>query len=236
MDERTDPADDRALTTVAQDYLKAVWSAQEWSDEKVTTKQLADRMGVGVSTVSETVRRLCDQGLLDHAPYKAIELTPAGRRHALAMVRRHRLLETYLVVELGYGWDEVHDEAEVLEHAVSDLLIERIDARLGRPSRDPHGDPIPGPDGSVVRPDAVPLSTMEPGQSGTVVRISDADPDALRYLGRLGLELDVHVAVTARREYAGTLAVRWTPSGPDGDRTADLGLLAASRVWVGAAG
>ncbi|WP_344104171.1 metal-dependent transcriptional regulator [Myceligenerans crystallogenes] len=218
------------LTPVAQDYLKAVWSAQEWSTKKVTSKQLADRLGVGASTVSEMVRRLCDQGLLDHAPYGAVELTEAGRGFALQMVRRHRLLETFLVSELGYGWDEVHDEAEVLEHAVSDLLVERLDARLGRPRRDPHGDPIPAADGSVHRPDAAPMSEMDAGDSGVVVRISDADPEALRYLDEIGLGLDARVAVTARREYAGTLHVRW--SADDAERSADLGLLAASRVWI----
>ncbi|WP_125777000.1 metal-dependent transcriptional regulator [Antribacter gilvus] len=239
MEEPPNPAE---LTAVAQDYLKAVWSAQEWSDEKVTTKHLADRMGVGASTVSETVRRLSTQGLLEHEPYGGIELTETGRGLALAMVRRHRLLETYLVCELGYGWDEVHDEAEVLEHAVSDLLVDRIDARLGHPSRDPHGDPIPGADGTVVRPHAVPLSSMAAGAAGPVVRISDADPEALRYLGQIGFDLDVEVEVVARREYAGTVAVRWTRPGSQADggapdeHSADLGLLAASRVWVGVPG
>ncbi|MBE1877722.1 metal-dependent transcriptional regulator [Myceligenerans pegani] len=233
------------LTPVAQDYLKAVWSEQEWSTKKVTSKQLSDRLGVGASTVSETVRRLCDQGLLDHAPYGAVELTESGRRLALQMVRRHRLLETFLVNELGYGWDEVHDEAEILEHAVSDLLVERLDARLGRPGRDPHGDPIPAADGTVVRPAAVPMSEMGAGESGVVVRISDADPDALRYLDEIGLGLDARVSVTTRREFAGTLHVAWaspTEAPDDGGRGAagagpvagstDLGLLAASRVWV----
>src|SRR3954462_5204668 len=161
------------VTPVAQDYLKLVWNAQEWSDAPVTTTMLAERLGVGASTVSETVRRLTDQGLLTHPPYAAIELTAAGRALAVAMVRRHRLLETFLVEELGYGWDEVHDEAEVLEHAVSDELGERMDRRLGFPARDPHGDPIPTSDGTPRRPDAVPLLEAEAGAMLTVVRISD---------------------------------------------------------------
>ena len=246
MEIATDPAE---LTPVAQDYLKAVWSAQEWSDEKVTTKHLADRLGVGASTVSETVRRLSGQGLLEHERYGAIRLTDDGRRLALVMVRRHRLLETFLVDQLGYGWDEVHDEAEVLEHAVSDVFVERMAACLGYPVRDPHGDPIPAADGTVVRPDAVPLSSMRAGDAGIVVRISDADPEALRYLAELGLDLDVRVEVTTRREFAGTVAVSWrcpaeaaavepahrvvggeVPGAAE--RVADLGLLAASRVWV----
>ncbi|HEY0217944.1 MAG TPA: metal-dependent transcriptional regulator, partial [Cellulomonas sp.] len=124
----------RDLTAVAQDYLKVIWSASEWSSAPVTTKMLADRLGVGASTVSETIRRLTDQGLVHHAPYAAIALTDEGARHAVQVVRRHRLIETFLVSELGYGWDEVHDEAEVLEHAVSDLMVERIDTRLGHPT------------------------------------------------------------------------------------------------------
>jgi len=218
------------LTPVAQDYLKAIWSAQEWSDEKVTTGLLADRLGVGPSTVSETVRRLTAQGLLGHEPYSGVWLTDDGRRHALTMVRRHRLIETWLVRELGYTWDEVHDEAEVLEHAVSDRLVERIDARLGHPVRDPHGDPIPTADGRVVRPDAVPLVDLAAGDRGVVARISDADPEALRYLAGLGLELDVEVEVADRRDYAGTLSVEF--AGPDGPVAVDLGHLAASRVRV----
>ncbi len=227
-DARTpDPAE---LTPVAQDYLKAVWSAQEWSSERVTTGLLADRLGVGPSTVSETVRRLTTQGLLGHEPYGGVWLTDLGRRYALAMVRRHRLLETYLVSELGYGWDEVHDEAEVLEHAVSDVLVERMDARLGRPLRDPHGDPIPTADGRVVRPEAVPLVDLEAGASGVVARISDADPEALRYLADLGLDLDVELRVTQRREYAGTVGVAFLRGGEQ--VAVDLGMLAASRIWV----
>ncbi|PSR59622.1 DtxR family transcriptional regulator, partial [Nocardia sp. MDA0666] len=138
-----------SLSSVAQDYLKVIWSAQEWSQEKVSTKLLAERIGVSASTVSEAVRKLADQGLVEHARYGAITLTDNGRRAAVAMVRRHRLIETFLVSELGYGWDEVHDEAEVLEHAVSETLVERIDAKLGHPDRDPHGDPIPSVDGAV---------------------------------------------------------------------------------------
>ena len=122
------------LTAVAQDYLKVIWTAQEWSREKVSTKMLAEKIGVSASTASESIRKLAEQGLVDHEKYGAVTLTDSGRRAALAMVRRHRLLETFLVNELGYSWDEVHDEAEVLEHAVSDRLVARIDAKLGYPA------------------------------------------------------------------------------------------------------
>lgn len=213
------------LTAVAQDYLKVVWSAREWSDQPVTTKLLATRLGVGASTVSETVRRLADAGLLTHEPYGAVELTDAGRRHALAMVRRHRLVETFLVEQLGYGWDEVHDEAEVLEHAVSDLFVERIAERLGHPTRDPHGDPIPGPDGSLESPPAHALWGVEPG-AWTVARISDADPELLRYLDQVGVHLDVALRVVARRASVGVVTVS------TGEREVDLGEVAARAIWV----
>ncbi|WP_311836063.1 metal-dependent transcriptional regulator [Cellulomonas fimi] len=191
---RPDPAD---LTAVTQDYLKVIWTAREWSDDPVTTKMLAERLGVGAPTVSETVRRLRDQGLVEHAPYGRIELTAAGRAHAVAMVRRHRLIETFLVQELGYGWDEVHDEAEVLEHAASDLMIERIDARLGRPTRDPHGDPIPTADGQVPSPPARPLAEVGPGE-WVVARVSDADPEVLRFCAAAGIGLDARAVVLER--------------------------------------
>lgn len=218
------------LTSVAQDYLKVIWTAGEWSDSAVTTKMLADRLGVGPSTVSETVRRLADQGLVEHARYGAIALTEEGARHAVQVVRRHRLIETFLVSELGYAWDEVHDEAEVLEHAVSDLMVERIDIRLGHPTRDPHGDPIPTPDGTVPAPPADMLWELREG-AGTVARISDSDPGLLRYLAEIGVVLDARVEVVERRDFAGMTSVRLTP--PDGDpRTVELGEPAARAIWV----
>lgn len=218
------------LSSVTEDYLKAVWTAREWSAVPVTTKMLAERMGVAASTVSETVRRLTGQGLLEHRPYAAIELTQHGRQHALAMVRRHRLLESYLASELGYSWDEVHEEAEVLEHAVSDRLIERIADRLGHPDRDPHGDPIPSSDGKAPSPPARPLSALEAGESGLVTRISDEQPDMLRWFTSIGLGLDVLVTVVERRAFAGVIRVV-VAQAPE---PVDLGDIAARAVWVGA--
>lgn len=141
------------------------------------------------------IKKLVSQGLVTHAPYGAITLTDAGRAEALRMVRRHRLVETWLVEGFGYTWDEVHDEAEVLEHALSDRLLAAIDAQLGHPVRDPHGDPIPDADGVVRRPDAVLASQLEPGTRGRVARISDRDPEVLRRLGdeRIGLDTVVEV-------------------------------------------
>lgn len=219
------------LSAVTQDYLKVVWSAREWSDQPVTTKMLAGRLGVGPSTVSETVRRLADSGLVTHQPYGAVELTADGERHALAVVRRHRLIETFLVEVLGYGWDEVHDEAEVLEHAVSELFVERIAAQLGHPVRDPHGDPIPAADGSIQVPPATQLWDVPPGEFA-VARISDADPELLRYVETVGLVLDAPLTVVERRAVAGVVSVRVGPAGADDRRTVDLGEVAGRAIWL----
>ena len=178
--------------------------------------------------MSEAVRKLADQGLVDHARYGSIELTEAGRVAAVGMVRRHRLIETYLVNELGYGWDEVHDEAEVLEHAVSDLMIARMDAKLGHPERDPHGDPIPAVDGSVPTPPARQLSEFAGGESGRIARISDSDPEMLRYFDSVGVALDVQVEILERRDFAGTISVRIG----DAETTIDLGNPAAQAIWL----
>lgn len=217
------------LTSVAQDYLKVIWTVQEWSGEKVSTKLLAEKLGVSASTVSEAVRRLCDQGLLDHERYGAISLTESGRAAAVAMVRRHRLIETFLVRELGYRWDEVHDEAEVLEHAVSERMIAALDAKLGFPERDPHGDPIPTPDGTIPTPPARQLSSFADGEFGRVARISDNDPAMLRYFDDVGIALDTEIRVVERRDFAGTVAVS---IGGNPDRTVDLGNLAADAIWL----
>ncbi|MDD9207130.1 metal-dependent transcriptional regulator [Georgenia sp. 10Sc9-8] len=216
------------LSAANEDYLKVVWSAQEWSAEPVTTTLLARRMGFSPSTVSEAVKKLAAQGLLTHARYGAIELTDAGRRAAVGVVRRHRILETFLVEELGYGWDEVHDEAEVLEHAVSERLVDALDERLGHPVRDPHGDPIPTREGRVPAPPAEQLHLVADGAAVRVARISDTDPQLLRYLADLDVRLDTGLSVVERKEYAGTLAVRVErPS-----RLVEVGLPAAEAVWV----
>ncbi len=230
-------ADDEpgGLTAVGQDYLKAIWNAQEWSPKdaphKVSTKMLAEKIGVSASTASESIRRLAEQGLVDHEKYGAVSLTEAGRRAALEMVRRHRLLETFLVDELGYGWDEVHDEAEVLEHAVSDRLVARIDAKLGFPQRDPHGDPIPASDGQVPTPPARQLWACGEGDRGTVARISDADPEMLRYFTDVGISLDSRLRVLTRREFAGMISVA-IEAADGAATTVDLGSPAARAIWV----
>lgn len=184
------------ITPVAQDYLKAIWSATEWGDAPLSTNSLAARMGTTAPNVTETVKRLAAQGLVEYQPYKPVTLTGKGREHAIAMVRRHRLLESFLAATLGYSWDEVHAEAERLEHAASDELIERIDQMLGRPTRDPHGDPIPTPEGQRAQPaHAVRLDAAEPGFY-RVLRISDADPQRLIRFQQAGIVPGTVVEVT----------------------------------------
>ena len=213
-----------------EDYVKVIYSFTEWQDKPITSSQLAQRLGVANSSVSEMVRKLKDQGLVDHQPYSAITLTADGVRLALLMVRRHRLIETFLVQELGYRWDEVHDEAELLEHAVSDTFIERMAAKLGNPVRDPHGDPIPTADGSVLVPAAHRMNELDDGHTGRITRISDENPELLRYLSAEEIDLDAAIEVIGRRPFGGALVVRIGP-GPGG-REIDLAEEVASALWV----
>jgi len=173
-----------------EDYVKVVYAHTEWQPEPITTSVLASRLGLAASSVTEMVKKLGAQGLVDHVPYGAVSLTTDGTALALRMLRRHRLIETWLVRHFGYGWDEVHDEAEVLEHALSDRLLDRIDEQLGYPRRDPHGDPIPSRDGRVEQPEAVLLGVVAAGETVRIVRISDRDPQLLRHLEAEAVALD----------------------------------------------
>jgi len=197
--------------TAMEDYVKVIYAHTEWQSQPITTNALAARLGLAASSVTEMVKKLTAQGLAHHEPYGAIELTERGRALALTMVRRHRLIETWLVERFGYRWDEVHDEAEVLEHAMSDRLLDAIDEELGRPARDPHGDPIPAADGTLVLPEAVVLA--EAASGGRVVRISDRDPLLLRHLAAEGIVLDAVVSA---------------------ERRAQLGEEALASIWVSA--
>jgi DtxR family Mn-dependent transcriptional regulator len=177
------------------DYLKVVYQHTEWQDERITPSQLAQQLGLAPSSVTEMVQKLAASGLVDHRRYGPIELTAEGERRAAAIVRRHRLVETWLVGEYGYTWDEVHDEAEVLEHALSDKLLDRIDARLGRPRFDPHGDAIPDAEGRTERVPFVMLGDAPAGHRGRVLRVSDRDPRLLRELEGLGVDVGREVTV-----------------------------------------
>lgn len=183
------------LPQKSQDYLKNVWDLHEATGKPVPLGELASRMSEKTSTASEAVKKLVARGFLDHERYGGILLTDAGNVLATQVVRRHRLIEMFLFDTLGYTWDEVHEEAEILEHALSDRLLERIDAHLGHPTRDPHGDPIPSQEGIV---DSVPtreLGEFEIGETVIVERIHDRDPDLLRYLAEHGVLPGVSVTI-----------------------------------------
>jgi len=181
----------------ADDYLKTVYAHTEWQDAPITPSVLAAKLGIAPSSVTEMVKKLAAAGLVSHVPYGAVRLTDAGTARALAVIRRHRLIETWLVQEFDYGWDEVHDEAEVLEHTISDRLLEGIDERLGRPRFDPHGDAIPDASGEVVREPFVVLADAAAGHTGRVLRVDDRDPELLRALEGAGLTVGATLTVTA---------------------------------------
>ncbi|MBF4572416.1 metal-dependent transcriptional regulator [Herbiconiux sp. VKM Ac-1786] len=173
--------------TATENYLKAIYAHTEWQPVPISPSVLAGRLGVAPSSVTEMVKKLAAGGMLTHVPYGPLTLTAEGRLRAMGVVRRHRLIETWLVREMGFGWDEVHDEAEVLEHAISERLLEAIDERLGHPLQDPHGDPIPTARGTVPSFDALLLADAPAGHEGRVVRISDRDPALLRSLAAEGI-------------------------------------------------
>lgn len=216
------------MSTVAEDYVKVIYSHTEWQNDPITPSVLALRLGLAASTVTEMVKKLAASGLVTHVRYGAVTLTDEGLALAIRMVRRHRLIETWLVESFGYGWDEVHDEAEVLEHALSDRLLEALADQLGHPVRDPHGDPIPQADGRIVRPKAVQLGEAPDGHHGSVVRISDRDPTLLRHLDSVGVTLDAAVTVVGRKPFGGALEVRVA------DTVVDLGDEAAEAIWIAA--
>ncbi|MDD7932189.1 metal-dependent transcriptional regulator [Actinomycetospora straminea] len=217
-------------TAAVDDYIKAIYAVYERGEGPASTTALARRLGVGASSVSGMLRKLTDQGLVEHRPYGGVRLTDSGTRAALDVLRRHRLLETYLVRELGYGWDEVHDEAEVLEHHVSPTLLDRMDERLGHPRYDPHGDPIPAADGTVAEFTARRFATLEPGDRGRLVRVDDTEPAMLTWLREQAIELGVGLELVARRPFGGPFEVR--VGAADGERDLDLGPELADALWV----
>lgn len=196
-----------AITAAMEDYLKVIYGLDERGN-RITTQAIAERLEVAAPSVTGMLKRLADINLIEHERYRSIKLTDAGRKVALEVVRHHRLLELYLAEALGYTWDEVHDEADRLEHLISEEFERRIDAALGHPTIDPHGDPIPTIAGVVTQIPEDRLSALETGESATVVRVSDLDADKLRYLGSLGLYPDAAVTVLERMPFNGPLRVR----------------------------
>ncbi len=215
-----------ALTRQAEDYLKAIYEIER-DGEVAATTAIAERLGIAPASVSGMVRRLGGQGLVKVERYQGARLTAKGRRVALQMIRRHRILESYLVSRLSFEWDGVHDEAERLEHAASPALIERMAAALGHPEVDPHGAPIPRPDGTVDDARLRSLNDLAVGERATVARMSDRDPALLRYLAELGIRPGADLRMVDRAPFDGPLTVAV------GRVRHVVGVGVASRVYVG---
>jgi DtxR family Mn-dependent transcriptional regulator len=197
------------VSNAVQDYAKAIGSRAQRGDQPVSTSALAERLEVSPASASAMIKRLESMGLVEHEPYHGVQLTRAGERVALEVLRHHRLLELYLAEALGMSWDRVHEEAEVLEHAISPALSELIAAKLGNPTHDPHGDPIPTADGEIDEAPTRALSDLDPGARGVFVRVSDSDPDMLRYLAERGIAPGDRFEVLKREPFEGPLTVRF---------------------------
>ncbi len=203
----------------AENYAKALYELQEREPEGVGTTAVAKRLGVTPASASGMLRRLADEGLVQYAPYHGARLTPEGERVALEVIRHHRLLELFLAEVLGMPWDRVHEEAEVLEHHISEDLEELIAAKLGEPALDPHGDPIPDRDLEVTVDESVSLTELDQGEQGTFTRVSDSDASMLRYLAERSIQPGAHLTVQGKEPFGGAVTVeiegRRHPLGPE---------------------
>jgi DtxR family Mn-dependent transcriptional regulator len=195
------------MSPAVEDYLKAIYTLGR-AQSQVTTSLLAEHLGFKPASVTGMLKAIADLGLVAYTPYHGVELTPSGERIALEVVRHHRLIELYLVEALGYGWDEVHDEAERLEHHISEKLEARIAAHLGEPTFDPHGDPIPTRDGTLPAGSDARLAELAVGEAGYITRVRDQHPDRLRYLADLGLVPGALLTVVTSAPFDGPLLVR----------------------------
>ena len=196
-------------TAAVEDYAKAIYALSHDGRDPVSTTSLAERLGVSPASASAMVKRLDEMGLARHAPYHGVELTARGSQLALEIIRHHRLLELYLTETLGVPWDRVHDEAEVLEHVLSEELEELIAVKLGDPQRDPHGDPIPTRELEIVEIPTDTLASLEPGARGRFVRISDSDPDMLRYLAERGIAPGADFEIVEKQPFGGPSFARF---------------------------
>jgi DtxR family Mn-dependent transcriptional regulator len=202
--------DDMAISSAVEDYAKAIYALEERGEGcAVTTNALAERMGVTAASASAMVKKLDGMGLVTHVPYRGVQLTPKGATVALEVIRHHRLLELYLTETLGVPWDRVHDEAEVLEHVLSEELEDLIAAKLGDPTHDPHGDPIPTRDGRMPDAPTLSLQTLGTGDAGTFVRISDSDPEMLRYLAARGIAPGDSFEIVDKHPFDGPVFARF---------------------------
>lgn len=216
-------------TAPVEDYLKTIYEIERTSGAAATT-DIAGRLSVAPASVSGMIRRLADQGLLRHERYRGVRLTREGRRVALGTIRRHRVIESFLVEVLGYPWDRVHEEAERLEHAASDELIERMAAALGEPTVDPHGAPIPTREGEIDEGETTPLADLVPGKAARIVRVSDDHPMLLRQLDEIGITLGTHLTVVSRSPADATYTVRLEPDSAGEERVLDAEVAAVLSV------
>jgi DtxR family Mn-dependent transcriptional regulator len=197
----------RDLTGPVEDYLKAIYEL-EGAGGTAGTNEIAETLRIAPASVSGMLRRLAEQGLIAHERYRGVRLTDEGRRAALRTIRRHRVIEAYLTSALGYPWDRVHDEAERLEHAASDELIDRMAAAIGDPVTDPHGAPIPTRDGRLDDEQLATLAELDEGQRASIARVSDRDAERLRYLGELGMTPGTQIEVVSRAPFDGPIVLR----------------------------
>lgn len=220
---RTEPTEHSASV---EDFLKAIYSLTSGGRPAAATSDLATRLGLSNGAVSTMVGRMDTSGLVVHTPYRGVALTGEGERLALGVIRRHRLLELFLSTTLDIPWDDIHRFADALEHSVSDELVDIIARKLGDPVADPHGDPIPTRALKIETPASRQLADLEPGESGSLMRVSDSDPAMLRYLTECGIDIGDRIEVTARQPFGGSMEVRV------GDETHSLGLDLARAMRV----
>ena len=223
------PAAQPPLSGPVEDYLKAIYDLER-GEQPATTNDIAERLAISPASVSGMVRRLADQGLITHEPYRGVRLTEDGRRAALRTLRRHRILECYLTEVLGYPWDRVHDEAEQLEHAASEELIERMADALGDPVRDPHGAPIPSREGVIEAFASRRLGDAVPGERVRVREVMDDDAERLRYLAELGIRPGAVVRILDRAPFDGPITL-WVGDAAGGVARA-VGPALAAQVFV----
>lgn len=218
--------EDSGHSASVEDYLKAIYSLTSRERAAASTSELAERLGFSPGSVSAMLRRMDTSGLVTHTPYRGVELTAEGERLALGVIRRHRLIELFLATSLDIPWDDVHRFADALEHAVDDDLVDIIARKLGDPAADPHGDPIPTRDLTIDSPDTRSLASLTPGERATFVRVSDSDPEMLRYLTSRGIAIGDRFEMIERQPFDGPCDVRI------GGRSHSLGLALARAIRV----
>jgi DtxR family Mn-dependent transcriptional regulator len=216
----------RRTGDATENYLKAIYALQTRGEGPVGTNAIAERLGVSAASASTMIKRLSEEELVEYTPYHGVRLTRRGEQAALAVIRHHRLLELFLTEILEVPWDRVHAEAEVLEHHISEELAERIARKLGYPTHDPHGDPIPSSELKIEEAKTKSLGALQAGDTGTFVRVSDSDPEMLRYLSERGIGPGDKFRVVERQPFDGPLTVRFG----DAEETLGGGLARAMRV------